>query len=198
MEFETGDISVAIKNGESDMSESEEQRCVSPHDAEDGEEEHESLHDGEVASEVGNADFGSADQERQEEAEGTLGIDGGEEMEEDEENGEREEQQEEEQPEEEEEEEEADNDDEEHGQNARQGKRKLGGTAKAPRRYSERTAGSRRPNYAGRDSGREYEDAMLSSISDVEHGHVPVAVELIRGRDGAEVRGDEEEQQEEE
>lgn len=33
---------------------------------------------------------------------------------------------------------------------ARGGKRMLGGTAKTPRRYSVRTAGSRRPNYAER------------------------------------------------
>lgn len=56
------------------MSESDEQQPFSPHDMEDRGKEHESSHDGDVASEVGSADFGVAVQERQEEAE--VGIAG--------------------------------------------------------------------------------------------------------------------------
>ncbi|CAM9171967.1 unnamed protein product [Ectocarpus sp. 12 AP-2014] len=121
------------------MSESEEKQNFSQHDLEATEVEYESSRDDDVTSEVGNAGFRSADQERKKEAEATLGIDGGEDKEEEEEeHGEKEEQREEEQQEEEEAGE---------AEHARRGKRKLEGTAKAPRRCIERTAG-RRPNYA--------------------------------------------------
>ncbi|CAM9800290.1 unnamed protein product [Ectocarpus fasciculatus] len=173
MEFETANTTVAVKTGESDISDSEEQQSVSPRDTEARGEENESSHDRHVVSEVGNAD-----KEKQEEAEGTPRIDGGEEKEEEEEHGEREEQ------------EADDEDDEEYEETvdsfrsyARRVKRKLGGAAKAPRRYSVRKAGSRRRNYAERDSGSECEDAMLSSVSDdVEDGDIPVAVEATRGK----------------
>ncbi|CAM9721608.1 unnamed protein product [Ectocarpus fasciculatus] len=186
MEFKTGNVAVAVKTGDSDMSESEDQQFVSPHDTEDREEEHESSHDGDVASDFGNADSGSADQERQEEAEGTLRIDGGKGKEEEEEQGEMAEQQHEEEE-----------DDEEDEENARRGKRTLGVAAKPPRRYSVRTAGSRRPNYAERP-GCIHRHAMPYSISDgVEPGDVPVSVEPIRGRDSAEIGEEEQEEQEE-
>ncbi|CAN0341812.1 unnamed protein product [Ectocarpus sp. 6 AP-2014] len=121
-------MAVAVKAGESDMSESEELQNFSQHDIEATEKEHESSRDDDVTSEVGNADFRSADQERQKEAEATLGIDCGDDKEEEEkERGEREEQREAEQQEEDGGEEQKD-----HEEHARRGKRKLGGTAEPP------------------------------------------------------------------
>ena len=58
------------QTGELDMSESEEQQHVSPHDTEARREEHASSQDGDVVSELGNAN-----QERHEEAKvGTQGV----------------------------------------------------------------------------------------------------------------------------
>ncbi|CAB1103590.1 unnamed protein product [Ectocarpus sp. CCAP 1310/34] len=103
MEVATSNMAVAVKTSESDMSDSEEQQKLSQHDVKATGGEHESSRDDDVTSEVGNADFRSADQERQKEAEATLGIDGGQGKEEEEqEYGEKEEQREEEQQEEEE------------------------------------------------------------------------------------------------
>ncbi|CAM9358467.1 unnamed protein product, partial [Ectocarpus sp. 8 AP-2014] len=75
LEAEIGDPTVEVKMqiGESHMSEEEKGGYGTPHDTNDGDEERESSHGGDVVSEAG-----STDQQRHEEAETAPGNDGGE------------------------------------------------------------------------------------------------------------------------